>query len=170
MLKLIGSYCTAFGLDCAAFLCGGYFEIRTRKVLGWIWPQFFVRVPWNCDVHSLLFPGWDVQLYLAALLHWHRTSVTTGIWSRLIYCKSEVNWRHQDIVLLRAFWFSLVELQLWYHPHTCRHMFYCSTWISCCWLKHTGFTQIPSIPTKSYSACDVCAFNSTSAFLSAVHE
>ena len=36
MLKLIGSDCTAFGLGCIAFLCNGYFEIRTSKVLGWI--------------------------------------------------------------------------------------------------------------------------------------
>ena len=41
----------------------------------------------------------------------------------LIYCK--VKW---DIVLSRAFSFSFVELQLLYHPHTRRHLFYCSTW------------------------------------------
>ena len=36
MLKLIDSDCTTFGLGCTAFLCNGYFEIRTSKVLGWI--------------------------------------------------------------------------------------------------------------------------------------
>ena len=36
MLKRIGSDCTAFGLGSTAFLCNGYFEIHTRKVLGWI--------------------------------------------------------------------------------------------------------------------------------------
>ena len=28
-----------------------------------------------------------------------------------------------------------------------RHLFYCSTWISPCWLRHTGSTQIHIIPT-----------------------
>ena len=30
-----------------------------------------------------------------------------------------------------------------------RHLFYCSTWISPCWLLHTGSTQIHIIPTGS---------------------
>ena len=34
------------------------------------------------------------------------------------------------------------ELQLWYHPHIRRHLFYCTTWISPCCLPRTGCTQI----------------------------
>ena len=33
VLMIIGSDNTAFGLGCTAYLCNGYFEIRTRKVL-----------------------------------------------------------------------------------------------------------------------------------------
>ena len=36
VLKLVGLECAAFGLGCTAFLCNGYFEIRTSTVLGWI--------------------------------------------------------------------------------------------------------------------------------------
>ena len=34
VLKLIGSDWTTFGLDCAALLCNGYFQLRMSKVLG----------------------------------------------------------------------------------------------------------------------------------------
>ena len=46
-----------------------------------------------------------------------------------------------------AFWFSFVELQLWYHTPTRRHLFCCSPLISPCWLLHTSSTQIHIIPT-----------------------
>ena len=61
VLKLIGSDCTAFGICCTAFLFNGYFETRTSKV-GY-WPQLFVRLPWDCDVHRLLF-SWLGRLAL----------------------------------------------------------------------------------------------------------
>ena len=91
--------CTVFGLGCTAFLCNGYFEIRTSYVLGWI-PTSVLR-PGTQMLRraSSAFSGWGVQLYLAPRLHWHRTSITAGISSRLIYPKSGMKRRHQDIVL-----------------------------------------------------------------------
>ena len=50
-------------------------------------------------------------------------------------------------------------MQLWYRPHVRRHLFYRSTWISPCWLLHTGSTHIHIIPTAS------CSDNATASIL-----
>ena len=79
------------------------------------------------------------------------TALTTGRRDRTrLFCVylvwMRLNWRKKNQILYRA-WKSTrsysVGLQLR------RHLFYCRTWISPCWLRHTGSTQIHIIPTAA---------------------
>ena len=84
VLKLIGSDCTTFGIDCTAYLSNVYF--RYVRVQAWYEHTFdtsSVHRPafsWGCDVPRLPFLGCDdYELYLAGLLHWPKDGVAVQV-------------------------------------------------------------------------------------------
>ena len=100
---------------------------------------------WDCDVPRLSFLGRDdYELYLADLLHWPQDGVTVQV-SSCLFGVNEVKVKKKKSDIMS----SLKEhkVLLWWTLQLRRYLFYCSTWISPCWLLHTGSTQIHIIPT-----------------------
>ena len=84
VLKLIGSDCTAFGIDCITYLC----NVSFRYVRVQVWYEYIIDTSsvhrpafsWECGVRRLPFLGCDnYDLYLAGLLHWPQDGVTVQV-------------------------------------------------------------------------------------------
>ena len=85
VLKLIGSDCTAFGIDCTTYLCNVSFRyVRVQVWYEYTFDTTSVHRPafsWDCDVPRLLFLGCDdYELYLAGPLHWPQDGVTVQVY------------------------------------------------------------------------------------------
>ena len=81
VLKLIGWDCTAFGIDCTAYLCNVSFRyVRVQVWYEYTFDTSSVHRPafsWDCDVPRLPFLGCDNnELYLDAYGIDHRTAWT----------------------------------------------------------------------------------------------
>ena len=92
VLKLIGWDCTAFGIDCTAYLCNVSFRyVRVQVWYEYTFDTSSVHRPafsWDCDMPHLPFLGCDdYELYLAGLLHWPQDGVNVQI----SLCLSGVN-------------------------------------------------------------------------------
>ena len=153
MFKLIGSDCTAFEIFRIAFLCSVSFScVRVEVWYEYTFDTSSVHRPAfssDRDVPRLRFLGCDdYELYLASLLHRPQDGVAVQV-SLWLFSVNEGKVEKKIIpgILYRA-WTSTrsysVALQLR------GHLFYCSIWISSCWLRHTGSTKIHLKPTRPF--------------------
>ena len=141
MLKLIGSDCASFGIDCTAYLC----SVSFRYVRGQVWCEYTfdtssVHRPafsWDCDVPRLPFLGCDdYELYRAGLLHWPQDGVTVQV-SLCLFGVNEVKVKKKKIryyiVLERAQGPTLLDCN---YADTCFTVTLGSVLASC-------YTQVP---------------------------
>ena len=101
MLKLIGSDCTAFGIECTANLCNVSFRcVRVQVWYEYTFDTSSVHRPafsWDCDVPRLPFLGCDdYEHNLAGLQHWPQDGVTVQV-SLYLFGVNEVKVKRKKI-------------------------------------------------------------------------